>query len=137
MTRGERNNNPGNIRANNTFIWQGQTGVDPDGFCIFDTIQNGLRAIGKLLCTYQTHHGLTTIRGLINRWAPPTENDTGAYVTDVAADCGVSPDALFSLHDQASLALIIAAIVKHENGEQPYDAGTIGAAAYAALAQWD
>jgi len=136
VTRGERNNNPGNIRGNSSFIWQGQTGLDPDGFVIFDNVINGLRALGKLLCNYQTHHGLTTIRTMINRWAPPSENDTGAYVNAVAADCGVDPDVLFGLHDQHNLSMIIAAIVRHENGTQPYDQSTIGAAAYAAMAQW-
>ena len=33
-----------------------------------------------LMRTYRRKHGLTTIRGIINRFAPPSENNTEKYV---------------------------------------------------------
>jgi hypothetical protein len=43
------------------------------------------------LIAYQDKHGLRTIRQIVSRWAPPTENNTNAYVRAVAADTGWMP----------------------------------------------
>ena len=122
-TVGIRNNNPGNIRApNSTLVWQGQIGVDDHGFCIFDTYRHGLRALGKLLLTYYDKHGLKTVRGIISRWAPPTENNTVSYIAGVCFDMRVDPDVELNLRDKDVLDDIVRAIVIHENGYFPYTA---------------
>lgn len=46
--RGIRNNNAGNVRADE-IIWDGQTGIDDEGFAIFKSPEGGIRALGKLL----------------------------------------------------------------------------------------
>lgn len=130
---GIANRNPGNIRAANGLTWQGQTGADVNGFCIFDTPENGLRALCKNLLAYESKHGLNTVRGIIGRWAPPSENDTGAYVTVVAKALGVQPDAKIDVHSIATLVSLCTAIVRHENGQQPYTQATITAAVAIAL----
>jgi hypothetical protein len=84
--RGIRNNNPGNIDRNTT-KWQGMAddqSSDPR-FVVFKTPQAGIRALAKILLTYQNHDGLKTVRGIIGRWAPAVENNTSAYVAAVAA----------------------------------------------------
>jgi len=43
--RGIRNNNPGNIRKNESFTWQGEIDQDDKGFVVFDDEVNGLRAL--------------------------------------------------------------------------------------------
>ena len=43
------------------------------------------------LLTYQRQHGLDTVKGILNRWAPPSENDTGAYVQTVSRALGLRP----------------------------------------------
>ena len=131
--RGLRNFNPGNIRSVAGLFWQGQTGVDDAGFCIFDTPENGLRALCRLLVNYHQKHGLDTVREIINRWAPPVENNTSAYVTAVANAIGMGPDAQLNMADTVTLMGLCAAIVRHENGEQPYPAQLIRAAASDAL----
>jgi len=124
--RGERNNNPGNIRLSAT-RWQGQVdGTDP-AFVTFATPQDGIRALAKLLRNYQTIHGLRTVRGIINRYAPPAENNTSAYVASVAAALGVSPDAPLDLNNDATLQQLVAAVIQHENGRNVYAADTIAA----------
>jgi hypothetical protein len=119
--RGIRNNNPGNIRLLNPPAgWQGAVSraQNTDGtFEQFTSPVYGLRAIFKTLTTYQNKYGLTTIRGIISRWAPASENDTAAYVAAVAAAVGVSPDLPLSYAQRAEL---VKAIVMHENGVQPY-----------------
>jgi hypothetical protein len=132
LPRGLRNFNPGNIRgtANGKPLasWQGQVGLDRDGFVIFASPELGLRALALLLLTYESKHGLRTITGIISRWAPGNENDTAAYIAVVAAACGVRPDDRIILSgDRHMLGLLIRAIVKHENGLQPYPPSVIAA----------
>ena len=97
VPRGVRNANPGNLRAVTGVQWLGQVGVDDVGFAVFDTPQHGIRAMAKQLLAYQQKHGLNTIAGIINRWAPSVENDTGAYVADVASAVGVATPTMPSM----------------------------------------
>jgi hypothetical protein len=116
--RGIRNNNPGNIRRGDK--WQGMTITQGDSaFCQFETPEYGIRALGKVLMNYQSKHGLKTVRQLITRWAPPTENNTVAYVNGVAKALGVLADA--EIEVTAYLPQLVRAIIQHENGQQPYD----------------
>ena len=113
--RGERNNNPGNIRLSTT-RWQGQVdGTDP-AFVTFDSPASGFRALAKLLRNYQSLYGLRTVRGIIARYAPPSENNTAAYVAAVSAALGVSPDQQIDLNNDATLAALVRAITTHEQG---------------------
>jgi hypothetical protein len=107
--RGYRNNNPGNLRYLSANAWNGQVGND-GGFGVYATKEAGTRALGKQLLKY----GLSTVRGIIGRWAPPHENDTGAYVASVSAALGVAPDSVINVHQR--LPALARAIAKHENG---------------------
>lgn len=133
--RGIRNNNPGNIDYNPRNAWRGQLahspGIEPR-FARFDTAHNGLRALGKLLLNYRKLYGLRNVEGLIARWAPSNENDTRAYARAVARELQVSPHATLHL-DESTLARLVTAIVRHENGQQPYSAELIADAVRDAL----
>ncbi|HEY6093821.1 MAG TPA: structural protein [Gallionellaceae bacterium] len=121
--RGIRNNNPGNIRLSGT-TWQGMAPQQTDGsFIQFISPEYGIRAISKILDSYSTKYNLNTIRGIITRWAPPNENDTDAYVEAVADAVGVDPDV--RLEVSRAKPQIIAAIIQHENGQQPYNLAQI------------
>lgn len=121
--RGIRNHNPGNIRHSKT-VWMGQSDEQPDkAFVAFEKPVYGIRALYKILKTYQNKHGLKTITQIINRWAPPNENDTAAYVRAVAKACGVEPEQEIQLPEIAEK--LVAAIIKHENGQQPYESAVI------------
>ena len=112
--RGIRNCNPGNIRVGQP--WQGLCGIQSDGeFAQFVSMQYGVRAMAKILMTYQEKYGLRTVRSMIGRWAPPSENDTAAYVSSVAKAMGVDPDATLTL-DAPTLAAMIRGIAAQENG---------------------
>jgi len=120
--RGIRNHNPGNIRRGGD-QWQGMAAeqTDPE-FVQFIAPEYGIRAMAVVLNNYRTLYGRNTIRKIITRWAPPVENDTDAYINSVARSLGVGPD------DQLSVAhtpALIAAIIRHENGIQPYDVALI------------
>lgn len=111
--RGYRNNNPGNLRWDGRTQWQGMTGHDADGFIIFSSMEYGFRAMARVIVNYQKR-GLTTVRQIITTWAPPSENDTAAYVNAVADQLGVGPDEHISVGYY--MPDLLAAIAKHENG---------------------
>jgi len=120
--RGIRNNNPGNIRHGSK--WNGLTEEQPDiSFCTFVDPQHGIRAMGKILLTYERRYELKTVASIINRWAPPVENDTGAYAAHVAERLGVDPEENINVSEH--LEELVTSIIKHENGQQPYDAEVI------------
>jgi hypothetical protein len=115
--RGLRNRNPGNIVVSGWTQWQpGYTGPEPQGrFGTFATMADGVAALLRLLLVYREQHGLTTVRGIIDRWAPPSENNTSAYVLAVSRALGVQPDDVLPQEAQTYIALA-RAIVAHENG---------------------
>lgn len=115
LPRGLRNFNPGNIRHGQP--WQGRAEVQGDpAFVTFKSFAWGIRAMARTLITYQDTHELATVRQLIGRWAPPNENDTGAYVQAVARRMGVTPDDPVNVHDYAVMRPLVEAITLHENG---------------------
>lgn len=122
--RGIRNHNPGNIRIGGLIPWQGQiAGNDPD-FVTFAAPEWGLRALWRILSNYRAFYGANTIARIISRWAPPVENDTASYIAAVAAHAGVSPDANIDLASPVAVR-VVEAIIKHENGQQPYSLAQI------------
>ena len=122
--RGWRNDNPGNIRHGPR--WVGLRAIQTDNsFSQFTSPEFGIRALARLLINYQRKYRLTTIRLLINRYAPPVENDTDAYVNHVAAMVGTKPDLGYMLTDKTLLTDLSAAIIVHECGIQPYSRDVI------------
>jgi hypothetical protein len=132
-SRGLRNNNPGNIDRSPNNKWQGRmpreqmtvAQRDEKRFEVFASPPWGIRAICVLLISYQDRHGITNVQGFIHRWAPPVENDTGAYVNRVAKAVGVKPDAYINIHEYRRMRPMVEAIIRHENGVQPYSADVI------------
>lgn len=119
LPRGIRNNNPGNIRHGDA--WQGRRNEQSDdAFVQFKSPEYGIRALVKVLETYQEDYGLNTVEGIISRWAPPHENDTESYIDAVSRTIGVSPNAPLNIGDNATTRKLVGAIIKHENGQQPY-----------------
>lgn len=123
MTRGIRNNNPGNIDYHPANHWKGQLAHNKaieSRFCRFSAPEYGIRAIIALLRNYQRKYGLNTVAGLISRWAPSNENNTNAYVSGVSKALGVAPGDAVSLSDTDTAIRLAKAIIRHENGSQPY-----------------
>lgn len=123
--RGIRNFNPGNIRHAKGTRWQGMSANQNDSaFVQFTGPQWGIRAIARTLITYQDKHALRTIRQIISRWAPPSENNTESYIRQVAARVGVAPDARIDVYDYRIMRTLVEAIVRHENGPGPLPEGS-------------
>ena len=124
-----RNCNPGNIEINSD-KFQGEITPSQDRrFKQFKTMAYGYRAIFKILLAYKQKHGLKTLRQWINRWAPPVENNTEAYIQSVSTNAKVFSDVEIDTNNKDLMCRIVVAISRVENGvpadmsevEQGYD----------------
>ena len=116
-TRGYRNNNPLNIERGQR--WQGLAinQTDPR-FCQFTSMLNGLRAAFLLIRNYMRRYPINTIAGIINRWAPSTENDTAEYIRVVCQRSNMAPDTPLRFNDRRSIVAIVAAMAWVESAAE-------------------
>lgn len=121
LPKGVDNNNPLNIRFDDRWEWNGQLGQDNDGFVIFDSPQNGIRAAAKNLDSYKKR-GVATLRNIVAEWAPPHENDTESYINKVASTTGLLPDSVVQKDDYV---VLLYSMIHHENGFNPYPIETV------------
>lgn len=94
-------------------------------FCVFKSPEYGFRALVRVLLTYQRKYKLRTVAGMIDRWAPPSENNTGAYVREVARALGVQPSDRIDMTDFDTAFAMAKAIARHENGGHFWGDSTI------------
>ena len=114
--RGIRNCNPLNIRRNST-QWQGLRSEQTDSaFFQFISMPYGYRAAIRTLVTYYNKYGIKTIRGIISRWAPPSENHTEEYINVVAERTGFSSDEEIDICNADDMIAIVAAMSYVETG---------------------
>lgn len=124
--RGLRNNNPLNMRRS-TDKWFGLSPTQRDpGFFQFVDLVYGYRAAGKLLQNYQKLHSLYNLKGLIERWAPASENNTKAYIARVARELSTQAGRTIDgethldlIHNKRLLRQLIIAMHIVENGLRP------------------
>lgn len=122
---GIRNNNPGNLRTG------------PGGsFGVYGSPQDGLQALRDQLSLYFNggsaaagHQHLDTLREILSTYAPSNENNTGAYIADVAKRMGVGADTQLNLNDPQTMAALMNGIIQHENNYNPYSSEMINQAA--------
>lgn len=120
-TRAYRNCNPLNIRATKA-RWQGQIGQDDKGFVKFISFDKGYRAAMRIFRSYRLA-GLRTIREIIERWAPPEENDTEKYISTVVQYMNakqdkekITPDSVIELKDRDLMPLLMLGMTRVEMG---------------------
>lgn len=83
-------NNPLNVRYSPLNRWKGLTG-QTKGFCDFVSIYYGLRAAFYLISVSYKKKGILTYKQIIERYAPPTENNSADYVVFICNRCNVFP----------------------------------------------
>lgn len=114
--RGLRNNNPLNIVKSGA-KWQGLAEVQSDSrFCTFVAPEWGVRAGVKILWTYQKKYRLQTLRQILNRYAPPIENNTFNYINTVARRAKIRPDVELDLERRDVVCRLVEAMWYVENG---------------------
>lgn len=118
--RGIRNNNLLNVRAlPNGQMWRGQTGVDPHGYAVFGTVEDGLHAAQTNLHSYAVRDGVQTLGQAIERWAPAAAgNATSAYGRYVSEKTGIALDQPINLADPKVQKPVMKAMAEFENGPQ-------------------
>lgn len=89
-SKGLRNNNPGNLEYGAFAKAHGATGTD-GRFAIFPTMDAGVKAHAALLDSEYYAKGLNTPRKIIDKYAPASENDQGAYLAYLKSK-GFEPD---------------------------------------------
>lgn len=124
--RGIRNNNPGNLN------YVGQAGATresgPNGrFAVFQSAEDGLQALAHQLRLY-AQRGINSVRAIISKFAPPSENNTQAYISSVSKGLGVDANASLDLNDPRVVQGLMNAIIRVENGKNPYSAEQIASA---------
>lgn len=116
LPRGYRNNNPLNIRYNSSNNWLGKVTPNTDGtFEQFRSMAYGYRAALYLIRKY-IGQGYTTVRQIISRWAPATENNTTGYINTVCSRTGMSASTTIGVNDREKLVSLVAAMAYVENG---------------------
>ena len=116
MSRGIRNCNPGNIR-HSAVCYQGEVSPSQDSaFKQFRSMAWGYRAMFVLLDTYRKRYGLDTIRKMISRYAPASENNTEAYIAAVCDWTGMGADEAVDTRSRRDMVPLVAAMSRVENG---------------------
>lgn len=115
---GIRRNNPFNLRATKD-KWKGRIGED-SGFCVFDSVKHGARAYFITLLSY-ARSGVEDIRGMVYRYAPPSENHTENYLHFIVIEGDVRPDESLMevLKDRDKAVFLAQAMWRFENGAWP------------------
>lgn len=109
-----RRNNPGNIRSGGA-RYLGEIGQQ-GGFRVFSDAAWGFRAMFVLLNSYRVRHGLHTVREMLYRYAPPSENKTEAYIGYVCKSCGMSDYYPLDTTDHADMVPVVTAMARVEQG---------------------
>lgn len=122
MTRGERNNNPLNIRRT-ADKWFGMSSEQTDReFIVFESLEYGIRAAIKLIRRYIQHYSCDSVRKIIYRWAPPCENDTESYIAYVTTKVGILHSEHIGHNDRWTICQIISAMAQVESQMKiPYE----------------
>jgi len=116
LTRGIRNNNPGNIRYGDFARSLGAIGADSAGFAVFPRAQQGLNAISANLRSYGTK-GFNTPFEIAHRWST---TDQSAYTQRLAGLFGGDPNKQLNMSDPAVISALRNGIITQENGSNPY-----------------
>lgn len=128
-------NNPGGVKVGAD--WQGLV-ASPDGkHCAFSSAVFGFRALAMILRNYQKRHGVRTLIGVYERWAPSNSgegNNPRDYAERVADRTGLGMHEELDLSDPVVLAKMSAAMCEVEAGRKnPFYRGDIEAGVAAAL----
>jgi hypothetical protein len=112
MNKSQKNNNPGNLR----FAGQKEaTGLDDSGFALFPNAPAGWRAIHAQIKLDQGR--ALTLEKFINKYAPPNENDSGAYLAFVCGELRIVSSTLLSDISPFALAGVMAKMEGYYNKE--------------------
>lgn len=109
-TRSWRNNNPGNLEYGPFARQHGAIGTD-GRFAIFPDEATGTAARRALLLG---RYGDSTVAEMVPRYAPPHENNVGAYTRAITDQVGVPRDVPINQLSEGQLNTVMDAMRQHE-----------------------
>jgi hypothetical protein len=113
--RSVRNNNPGNLN----FAHQGGAVLESGSnarFARFGSMSEGVGALAKQLLRYRDR-GLDSLTSIMNRFAPASENNTKAYIANLAKRMHVGADQHLNVADPEVMRALIRGISQYEAGK--------------------
>lgn len=131
-TSGYKGCNPLNVRASSD-KWRGSIGQNDNGYVIFSTPMDGIRAAATVIKNYGTKYGINTVRDIVSRYAPASENPTDDYIANVCKGTGYQPDEKLDTKNPKVLKKLVTAMMKQEIGDVPYSEETINEGVQRAL----
>lgn len=131
-TSGYKGCNPLNVRASSV-KWRGSIGQSDNGYVIFSTPMDGIRAAATVIKNYGTKYGINTVRDIVSRYAPASEKPTDDYIANVCKSTGYQPDEKLDTKNPEVLKKLVTAMMKQEIGDVPYSEETINEGVQRAL----
>lgn len=115
-SRSWRNNNPGNLRPSSITekfnqIGKEKTSSESAYFAIFENVEYGKKAHKYLLTNV---YGTSSINDMLYKYAPPSENDTEAYVKFICNRTGLSKSAIIGSLSDSQLSALEEAMSTYE-----------------------
>lgn len=119
--RAIRNNNPLNLRRS-ADKWLGMSANQSDPhFVQFDSVLYGFRAAIVNMATHISKDSRillpTTISSEITRWAPPSENNSIAYIQQVCSITHLRYDKILRIEDKPTIVAVIQAMAYVESSQ--------------------
>lgn len=119
-----RNRNPLNVKSPaNADKWDGQIDIDRQGHAVFISPVYGVRAAAHVLTAYARRHNVSTVEGIITRFA---EGNQKEYISYVCKRMGLRPDENFDVVRR--LPELLRVMARFESGTEmpdqlfaPYD----------------
>lgn len=116
--RGLRNNNPLNIRISAS-NWRGKIVPSSDpAFEQFENIFWGIRAALYLVRVYLSpKYRCRYVKEVINKWAPPVENNTENYIQVVLSQSGIKANEILEPRNKNQMCRLVWAMAFVEVGQ--------------------
>ncbi|MFI3331464.1 MAG: structural protein P5 [Rikenellaceae bacterium] len=114
MSRGLKNNNPGNIRLSKV-TYKGEITSTDNSFKQFLNLEWGYRAMFVLIDSY-LRRDYKTITQIIARYAPPCENHTDNYIDFVAKQAKIDKNQKLNINSKEEMLALVSAMSYMENG---------------------
>lgn len=104
-------NNPGNLRPPGAST----------GFMNYSSSDEGVRAMADQIRLYGRRDRLDTVAQIVAKYAPASENNTAAYVSDVSRRSGIAPNQRIDVGNSEMLARLLSAMIAHEQRAGSFD----------------
>jgi polyhydroxyalkanoate synthesis regulator phasin len=82
------------------------------------SFEEGIKNMDTQLGIYGTKHKINTLKGVISRYAPPSENDTEIYINFVSQKTGLKPDQEIDLSNPVVRHVISGPMILMEKGHK-------------------